>query len=88
MSRVGYQQRDYIGDLAECSAFPGGAELDDDFLALFQEVEDVVEGMVPRIFISGQRENCWVDQFQTKCRISRSPQCDRRYSATKRRWQW
>jgi len=45
--RAVLQQRDYIGDLAEGSAFPGGAEIDDNFLAAFQEVEDVVEGMVP-----------------------------------------
>ncbi len=46
-NRAVFQERDRIGDLAEGSAFPGGAELDDNFLAAFQEVEDVVEGMVP-----------------------------------------
>jgi len=50
-NRAVFQERDRIGGLAEGSAFSGGAEIDDDFLAPFQEVEDVVEGMVPWIFL-------------------------------------
>lgn len=48
-----FQQRDYIGDLAEGSGFPGGTKIDDDFLTPCQKIEDVVEGAIAHAIPDG-----------------------------------